>query len=717
MSGPHDSDTHEVLVLCEDDPDDLLVLDRLQSDPHVESIDRFAAQLEAARGLLPRLDPDLLGETKRWVFYPWRRILVANLGPGAFHAVRLDRNRHLITAEEQRVLSTLRVGVVGVSAGHAIAYTLAAEGACGALRLADFDELELANLNRVPASVFDIGLNKAIVAARRIAELDPYFATEVVTSGLSADSIPDFLDGLDVVIEECDSLDMKVLLRQLARERGLPVLMATTDRGLVDIERYDLEPRRPILHGLLGDVDAGQLTGLTTRDKVPYVLNILDSKELSARGAASLVEVGHTLSGWPQLAGDIWMGAATVANAVRRIGLGEPLGSGRLRLDVAAALGGLAAPVTSEPADAGAPASASTAAPEARKPVSVLVAEAAISAPSGGNAQPWHVVVQKDSLTIRLEPDRTSGMDIGFRGSAVALGAAMFNARVAAAAHQVLGPAEFDTTPSGSPLQATLRFGHGVDPTLAALYEPMLARATNRHRGRPADVDSATVAVLQNAAAAEGARLELLLSRDGIHRCAAILAAADRIRYLTPRLHEEMISELRWPGDPAADSGIDVQSLELDPSQVRVLDVLKRPDVMAQLAQWDGGKALGSDVAERVSASSALAIVYVDGTALTDFARGGSAAQAVWISAQQCGLAVQPVSPIFLYGAAPVDLLKASPRFAAELHRLQGELRDVFKPGTSEQEVLILRLFHAPPPSVRSRRRPIQPPEGREYPL
>ena len=31
--------------------------------------------------------------------------------------------------------------------------------------------------------------------------------------------------------------------------------MATSDRGLVDVERFDLEPHRPILHGLLGDLD------------------------------------------------------------------------------------------------------------------------------------------------------------------------------------------------------------------------------------------------------------------------------------------------------------------------------------------------------------------------------------------------------------------------------------------------------------------------------
>ena len=706
MNNVPGGETFKALVLSEGDPDDRPALDRLRSDPEVQWIDRFEEQLDTGRRSLPP-DPDLLGEAKRWVYYPWRRTVVAILGPRAFRAVRLDRNRHLITVHEQDVLNRLRVGVVGVSAGHAIAYTLATEGACGTLRLADFDDLELSNLNRVPASVLDIGLNKATVAARRIAELDPYLAVEVQESGLSPQSIGHFLDGLDVVVEECDSLDMKVLLRQAARARGVPVLMATTDRGLVDVERYDIDSQRPILHGLLGDIDASQLRGLTTRDKVPYVLNILDSQQLSARGAASLLEVGQTISGWPQLAGDVWVGAATVTTAVRRIGLGGPLDSGRVRVDVNAALDRIEQPATTNGVQAVTPESAPDTVPDGQQRISDVVSQAAIRAPSGGNAQPWHVVNEQDSLTVRLAPERTSTMDIASRGSAVALGAAMFNARVAAAAHQALGPVEFDTTLPGSPLQATLKFGRGDDPVLAALYRPMLLRATNRYAGTPTQLDPLTVKLLEDAAATEGARLRLLSSRDEIERAAAILAAADRIRYLTPKLHEEMISELRWPGDPAAETGIDVRSLELDPSELSVLEVLRRSDVIERLAKWDAGTALGTNMAERVSTSSALAVIYVEGTELIDFARGGSAMQAVWIVAEQCGLAVQPVSPIFLYGCTKEDLQKASPHFAAELHRLQHELRALAGPGENEHEVLVFRLFHAPPPSVRSRRRPL----------
>ena len=47
--------------------------------------------------------------------------------------------------------------------------------------------------------------------------------------------------------------------------------------------------------------------------------------------------------------------------------------------------------------------------------------------------------------------------------------------------------------------------------------------------------------------------------RHDIDRAAAILAESDRIRYLTPRLHSEMIAEVRFPGDQSQDSGIDVQ--------------------------------------------------------------------------------------------------------------------------------------------------------------
>ena len=89
---------------------------------------------------------------------------------------------------------------------------------------------------------------------------------------------------------------------------------------------------------------------------------------------------------------------------------------------------------------------------------------------------------------------------------------------------------------------------------------------------------------------------------------AEILAAADRIRYLTRQLHAEMFAEIWSPGDPSPEYGIDVRTLELPASDVAVLDVLRRAEVMDELARWDAGSALGNNTRDRVGGASAVAV-------------------------------------------------------------------------------------------------------------
>jgi molybdopterin/thiamine biosynthesis adenylyltransferase len=686
-------------VLDPTDTTDSAVLEQLRADPVIEFIDHREEQLEELRRLRPPPDQELVAEPCRWAYYPWRSAVVAVLGPRAFRAVRLDRNRNVITAEEQNRLGALRIGVAGLSVGHVIAHTLAAQGMCGELRLADFDGLELSNLNRVPATVLDLGLNKAEVAARRIAELDPYLLVRVLDVGLTVDTVDEFLDGLDIVVEECDSLDMKASLREGARARRIPVLMATSDRGLLDVERFDLEPQRPILHGLLGDLDFAQLSGMSNREKIPHMQHFLEAEQFSSRAVASVVELERTLSTWPQASGDVVLGATTIAEAVRRLGLGEDLRSGRTRVDVGWALNQLGEPQTT-----GRPPPPAEYSDPVLPGVPGIITAAAIRAPSASNAQPWCVEVGPDVVALRLAPEHTSTLDIGLRASAVALGAALFNAKVAAAAQHVLGPVSLLDDVGGVPLQATLHLREGGDPDLAALYEPMLARETNRRVGMSRAIPADTIELLHTVAEREGAQLCLVTEPDDIAGVATILGAADRTRYLTPQLHAEMISELRWPGDPCPDTGIDVLSLELEPGDLAVIDILKRPDVMAHLAQWNAGSALGEDTRHRVSASSALALISVAGGTLTDYALGGSAAEAVWIVAQQRGLAVQPVSPVFLYAHGAEDLTELSASFADELGRLQQEFARLVRLPDDHFPVLVLRFAESDPASVRSRR-------------
>ena len=147
-----------------------------------------------------------------------------------------------------------------------------------------------------------------------------------------------------------------------------------------------------------------------------------------------------------------------------------------------------------------------------------------------------------------------------------------------------------------------------------------------------------------------------------------------------------------------------MRSLELDPGDLAVLDILRRPEVMAHLAQWNAGTALGEDTRRRVVASSAVAVISVPGGALTDYARGGSAAEAVWITAQQRGLAVQPISPVFLYARDVQDLTELSTAFADELGDLQKEFQQLVQIPAATSPALVLRFAAGDPASVRSHR-------------
>src|ERR1051325_11603281 len=66
-----------------------------------------SAKAEVLRGL----DPVDYGT---WVFYPWSGRLVHLLPRDEFRFVRTDRNRDKITREEQEVLLTRRVAVIGL---------------------------------------------------------------------------------------------------------------------------------------------------------------------------------------------------------------------------------------------------------------------------------------------------------------------------------------------------------------------------------------------------------------------------------------------------------------------------------------------------------------------------------------------------------------------------------------------------------------------------
>lgn len=682
--------------------EDRQVLANLRHHPSITVVDLVDRQRAELVRLLPAPDEELLAEPSRWVYYPWRRTVVRVLGPASFSAVRLDRNRNRITRGEQHRLRQQRVGIVGLSAGYSAAAAVALEGLCGELRLADFDDVDLSNLNRLPGGTLDLGTNKALAAARRVAELDPYLPVTVFAQGLTEDNVEEFVAGLDVVVEECDDLAMKTRVREVARRHRVPVVMETSDRGLLDVERFDLEPDRAPFHGLLPGVTAAGMAAMPPMERVAQVVRLVDPERGSERGAASLVEIGRTLSTWPQIGSDVWLGGASVAAVVRRIGLGEAVPSGRARIDIESMVAALESPSPTgeEPPPLPAPA------PVPSDPLLAL-AHAASLAPSGGNAQPWSLGLSPDGVSFDLDRSRTSTMDLRSRASYVAVGAALFNARVAAAAAGRLGEVRLFPDAASPDRVAELSLGGAGDETLAALAPWLAARTTNRRQGTPGPLDLELVAELRQAVATEGGTLHLVTDPERLGVCAEVLAASERLRFLTPTLHRELVAELRWPGEDAT-TGIDVRTLELSRWELATLRLLQRPEVVALLGRWGGGAALGDHAAAPIRSASALAAVSIPDPSPISYVRGGAAVERLWLCAQRAGLGVQPVPPLFLFAAQADDYLRlVGPGAAEEAQVLHGRLRAAVGQDAGTATALVVRLAHVAPPSTRSARLPL----------
>jgi hypothetical protein len=139
-----------------------------------------------------------------------------------------------------------------------------------------------------------------------------------------------------------------------------------------------------------------------------------------------------------------------------------------------------------------------------------FIVDAARRAPSGGNVQPWRFEADHDEIRFFVVPERsTSSMDVHLRGSYVAVGAALFNARVAAASIMKLGSVELFPSGANSDHVATLHLGNQVDAAIAQLHPSVPTRAANRRMGRPAEIDATTIAQLTRGVEREGAEASI----------------------------------------------------------------------------------------------------------------------------------------------------------------------------------------------------------------
>lgn len=324
-------------------------INRIKKDKFLKVIDLYASQLgelfeirnpqlifsesleKEKKEFVKRKANQLRGD---WVIYPWRNTIVHILSEEEYFELRTNRNRNLVTKEEQKKLRNTKIAFAGLSIGSSALEALVYSGMGRKFVVSDFDVLETSNLNRIKATLLDIGEKKLEIAIRRALEVDPYLEFIVYEKGVSEENCEDFLkERPNIIFEAIDSLKIKIILRQKARRYKIPIVMFTNlgDSVMIDIERYDLNQSTELFNGRVGkEVIEMILKDEITKENVnKYVLQLVGVENIPQAAIDSVKRIGKDLVGRPQLASTVGISGNLATYVAKKIILRENMQSGR----------------------------------------------------------------------------------------------------------------------------------------------------------------------------------------------------------------------------------------------------------------------------------------------------------------------------------------------------------------------------------------------------
>jgi len=226
------------------------------------------------------LEDDNLLSYGWFAYYPERNHLVHFCDPYWHKVVAVassstllsDANFKLKWKEVRDIFSKTVIGVAGCSVGSNIIHNIMMDMRPDNIKIADKVPYKMENINRVRlgywdmvksnaarAGIMDVGLkNKAHVVADQIYSIDPFVNVYVYDEGLNMDNIDQFFGGnasepkLDIIVEEIDDPQSKLFIRQEAKKRRVPLIMASDMGSMVQVEvsRYDLDTDCPLTYGV-----------------------------------------------------------------------------------------------------------------------------------------------------------------------------------------------------------------------------------------------------------------------------------------------------------------------------------------------------------------------------------------------------------------------------------------------------------------------------------
>ncbi len=168
--------------------------------------------------------------------------------------------------------------------------------------------------------------------------------------------------------------------------------------------------------------------------------------------------------------------------------------------------------------------------------------------------------------------------------------------------------------------------------------------------------------------------------------------------------------EMRWTKEQAQTTGdgVDLRTLDLNVSDTTGMQVAADPAAIGLVRAWKAGTGFDKLSKKLISSAAGIAMITVPELNMGNALTAGVAVQRLWLDATLHDLAVHPISaPIFMGVHHLFDThgtLGAAEN--VRLAEILKELSEVFDL-RNDKPFFMVRLDHAPPPTVRSLRKPL----------
>ncbi len=160
-------------------------------------------------------------------------------------------------AQEKLKKSTVFIAGAG-GLGSPVAIYLAVAG-IGHLKICDFDNLDLTNLNRqILHDPSRIGINKAVSGKYTIESMNPFTKVTAFQEMIVAENVDDLVGNSDIIIDCLDNFPTRYMLNESAIRKGIPLVYGSI-RGMDGMLSFVQSPETPCLRCLFPEAPTGEV--------------------------------------------------------------------------------------------------------------------------------------------------------------------------------------------------------------------------------------------------------------------------------------------------------------------------------------------------------------------------------------------------------------------------------------------------------------------------